>query len=254
MITFDEAMQAKSHPDVAGISAANLSSQDIVNLVLQRSEIIRDQDGPNRFIKAWINGNDAPLLRLVDKIGSDELLRRAAAFIYLEFQQLKPFLQNPKPRKIADIGCGYAIFDLFLAREFGTSVVLIDLEASDHRHFGFEAQGAAYSDLSQTRDFLMANGVKKNLIEIRNPKESDISDIKGLDYVFSFISCGFHYPWDTYLGFYQTALSSRGRIIIDLRARKFANALPEISKFGFARHLTKAANGSAERIMIAKAV
>lgn len=254
MFTLDEALRTKSHPDVAAISAAHLSARDIMNLVLQRSEIIRDQDRPNRFIKAWTNGDDAPLVELVENIGAEELLHRAAAFIYLEFQQLKPFLKAPKPKRIADIGCGYAIFDLFLAREFGTKLILIDLETSHQRHFGFEAQGAAYSDLSRTRDFLTANGIDDGLIEVRNPNESDLSDIKGLDYVFSLISCGFHYPWDTYLDFYQSALSSRGRIIIDIRTQEFAKAFPEVSKIGFVRHLAKSANGHAERIMIARTV
>ncbi len=254
MITFEQAMEARDSAEVSGISAANLGPQDMVNLILQRSQIIRDQNKPNRFIKAWTKGNDAPLLRLIDEIGADELIRRAAAFIYLEFQELRPFFEQPKPRKVADIGCGYAFFDLFLAREFGAKLILIDLETNEHRHFGFNEEGAAYSNLDKTKDFLVANGVEETSIDLRNPKADDLSDLANLDYVFSFISCGFHYPWDTYLGFYQAALSPNGRIILDLRTRQFANALPEISKFGFVRHLTKAASGSADRIMIAKAV
>ncbi|WP_409695266.1 class I SAM-dependent methyltransferase [Yoonia sp.] len=246
-------MQAMDSPEVSRIKAHNLGVNDMVNLVLQRSEIIRDQPKPNRFIKAWVNGNDAPLLDLVEKLGADELVRRAAAFIYLEFQKMKPFLTSPAPRKVADIGCGYALFDLFLAREYDADLVLIDIEANEKRHFGFEKEGAAYSSLAQTRDFLIANGVEAGSIELRNPQTDSLSDIKELDYIFSFISCGFHYPWDTYLDFYDKALSAEGRVILDLRARKFAEALPEISKFGFARHLAKAANGSADRIMFMKA-
>jgi hypothetical protein len=52
MITFEEAMEAKESPEVAGISSANLGSKDMVNLILQRSEIIRDQNNYNRFVKA----------------------------------------------------------------------------------------------------------------------------------------------------------------------------------------------------------
>lgn len=247
-------MQARETPEVSGITAANLDAQDMVNLILQRSEIIRDYPRSNRYIKAWTQGDETPILGLIEELGHDELVRRAAAFIYLEYKELQPYLQKPKPRKIADIGCGYALFDLFLAREHGAKVVLIDLETNDKRHFGFKSEGAAYSNLDHAREFLIANGVRKSLIDLRNPETDDLSDLKGLDYVFSFISCGFHYPWDTYLGFYRHALSPKGRIILDLRASRFAAALPDISKLGYARLLEKAANGNAERIMIAKEI
>ena len=181
-------------------------------------------------------------------------MRRAGAFIFLEFEELKPHLTSPAPKRIADIGCGYALFDLFLAKEFGTKVILIDLETNDKRHFGFKAEGAAYSNLDQTRDFLVDNGVPEKSIDLRNPETDDLTDIKNLDYVFSFISCGFHYPWDTYKTFYQDAVKPKGRIILDLRAHKLPEALPGISEFGFARIIEKAANNTADRVMIAKAL
>lgn len=79
MITFEEAKHTKERPELAGISAANLDAQDMVNPILQRSEIIRDQDNHHRFVKAWTKGNDGPLLGLVEEIWADELVRRAAA-------------------------------------------------------------------------------------------------------------------------------------------------------------------------------
>ncbi|MCJ8334251.1 MAG: hypothetical protein MJH10_08440 [Epibacterium sp.] len=63
---------------------------------------------------------------------------------------------------------------------------------------------------------------------------------------------GNQHPWDTYKSFYQNSVSDEGRIILDLRAHKLADALPGISEIGFARFLEKAANNSADRVMIAK--
>lgn len=254
MITFEQAMGAMDAPEITSLTPGPLDEQDMVNLILQRSEIIRDQPRFNRYIKAWTQGEDGPLFELIDQIGIETLVRRAAAFIYLEFEELKPHLAKPQPKHIADIGCGYALFDLFLAKEFGTKLVLIDLETNDNRHFGFKSEGAAYSNLDQTRDFLTANGVSDDLIDLRNPEKDDLKDLQNLDYVFSFISCGFHYPWDTYKDFYQQAVAPEGRIILDLRAHKLADALPGISEIGFARILEKAANNSADRVMIAKQV
>lgn len=250
MITFEEAMNAKALAEVAELSAANLDQQDMVNLILQRSEIIQDQKRPHSYIKHWTAGNEAPIFQLVEEIGQDELLRRAAAFIYLEYQQLKPHLSAPRPKKIADIGCGYALFDLFLAREYDTKIILIDIESNERRHFGFEEEGAAYSSLSQAKTFLMANGVKESRITTINPQKEDLGDLKSLDYIFSFISCGFHYPWDTYLSFYQQALRPSGRVILDVRARIFSEVFPQMARFGSAKFLTKAAHGSADRIML----
>lgn len=254
MITFEQAMGAMDALEITSLSPGKLDAQDMVNLILQRSEIIRDQPKFNRYIKAWTKGEDGPILDLVDRMGIDTLVRRAAAFIFLEFQELKPHLQVPAPARVADIGCGYALFDLFLAKEYESELVLIDLETNDNRHFGFKSEGAAYSNLDQTRDFLAANGVPDTAIDLRNPEKDDLSDIKNLDYVFSFISCGYHYPWDTYKTFYEQSLNAKGRVILDLRAHKLADALPGISEMGFARIVEKAANNSADRVMIAKSV
>jgi len=188
VITFEQAMGAMDAPEITELSPGKLDAQDMINLILQRSEIIRDQPNYNRYIRAWIAGDDAPML------------------------------------------------------------------TNDKRHFGFKAEGAAYSNLDQTRDFLVDNGVPEKSIDLRNPETDDLTDIKNLDYVFSFISCGFHYPWDTYKTFYQDAVKPKGRIILDLRAHKLPEALPGISEFGFARIIEKAANNTADRVMIAKAL
>lgn len=254
MITFEQAMGAMDAPEVAGLTPANLDEQDMINLILQRSEIIRDQPRYNRYIKAWTQGDDAPLLDLIDRMGIDLLVHRAAAFIFLEYLELRPHLDKPAPRKVADIGCGYALFDLFLAKEFESDLVLMDLETNENRHFGLKSEGTAYSSLEHTRDFLTANGLPNSSIDTRNPESDELSDIRKLDYVFSFISCGYHYPWDTYKEFYEQAVKKKGRTILDFRSHKLADALEGVSETGFARFLEKAANNSADRVMIAKSL
>ena len=147
MITFEEAMTATEAEAITGLRTDALKRDDIVNLVLQRSEVIRDQPKYNRYIRDWMGGDSTPLLELIDRMGSDVIVRRAAAFIYLEYLQLRPIFEAKAPKSIADIGCGYAMFDLFLARDYGSVVHLIDLESNDTRHFGFEEKAAAYSSL-----------------------------------------------------------------------------------------------------------
>ena len=252
MITFDQAMNALDRPEITDLKTTALSQNDVINLILQRSEIIRDQNNYNRYIKRWTQGNDAPLNELIDQMGADLLIRRAAAFILCEYQEIKPHFETLAPTKIADIGCGYALFDLFLANDFDSELYLIDLETNDTRHFGFKDEGAAYSSLESARNLLTTNGVANGKIITMNPDQDDVLSITDLDYAFSFISCGFHYPWNTYRTFFEKSVAQHGRIILDFRSFKLAESLPEVSEIGFARIIEKAANDSADRVMIIK--
>lgn len=253
MITFDDAMRARDMVAVCDLATDALKMSDAVNLILQRSEIIRDQPRHNRYIRAWTRGDDAPIRELIDQMGIEELTRRAAAFIYLEYLELRPIFEAKPPVRIADIGCGYAFFDLFLAREFGCDLALIDLENSASRHFGFEDQGAAYSSLSTARQLLVDNKVGPATIQTLNPENEDPGSLRDLDYAFSFISCGYHYPWTTYRAFFEDCLAPDGRVILDLRSKTLGDVLLELGDFGYMRALTRAANDSAHRVMVTKA-
>ena len=254
MITFEQAMAAMDAPQITAIKTESLDDSDVLNLILQRSEIIRDQENYNRYIKAWTRGDDAPILGLINQLGRDTLIRRAAAFIFLEFNELRHVFDDKAPNYIADIGCGYALFDLFLAQEYDSKLALIDLETNENRHFGFKDSGAAYSSLANTATFLKANGVKKSKLKTYNPEKDDLSEIKKLDYAFSFISCGYHYPLSTYDEFFRKNVAKKGKIIVDIRSHTLADTMLEMSDLGYTRALVKAANNSADRVMIAKAL
>ncbi|MFV8559688.1 class I SAM-dependent methyltransferase [Sulfitobacter sp. SBS6] len=252
MITFQAAMAAMDDPAIADLNTAALDHDDVVNLIMQRSEIIRDQERYNKYIRAWIKGNRNAILDLIDQMGTDLLIRRAAAFIFLEYRQLRSVFDAKPPRDIADIGCGYGMFDLFLARDYQCQLNLIDLETNEHRHFGFEEEGAAYSSLASAKKLLTDNGVPSDTINTMNPETSDVLMLRNLDYAFSFISCGYHYPWHTYRDFFLNAVRKDGRIIIDIRAKTLGTSVLEISEIGYLRALEKAANSTADRVIIAK--
>lgn len=254
MIKFEDAMAAMDDPEITNLITDALDNNDVLNLILQRSEIIRDQPQPNRYIKAWINQDNTPILELIDKIGRDTLVRRAAAYILLEFKQLQHIFDDKPPKFIADIGCGYALFDLFLTKKYSSKLALIDLESNENRHFGFQDQGAAYSSLSSAAKFLVDNGVKKSAFKTYNPEKDDLSEITGLDYALSFISCGYHYPWTTYAEFFQKNVADNGRIILDVRSRELGSHVLQMSSMGFVRGIVKSANNSADRILVIKSL
>ena len=74
MITFQAAMAAMDDPAIADLNTAALDHDDVVNLIIQRSEIIRDQERYNKYIRAWIKGNRKAILDLIDQMGTDLLI------------------------------------------------------------------------------------------------------------------------------------------------------------------------------------
>jgi len=180
------------------------------------------------------------------------LMRRAAAVIWLEYQQLKPVIDRIAPRSLADIGCGYALFDLFHWRDFPGRLLLIDIESTEERHFGFQHKGAAYSNLRVAARFLQDNGVRSADIACLNPETQDLRIAPQVDLAVSFISCGFHYPCRTYQEFFRTGVADDGHVILDLRARKAARERRVLDPLGQVSDLAVSANGSGRRGVLRK--
>lgn len=251
MDRLDELIAATSHRKIKSLVTSGFASEDIVNLILQRSEIIGDQPRAGRAINAWAQGNEQPLLDIVSRLG-DTLVRRAAASILLEYLQLEPTLAKIAPKSVADIGCGYAIFDLFVWQDFQSTLTLIDIETTSERHFGFRKTGAAYTNLATAKSFLIENGVPEADVTLRNPNTDDLSQDAPCDLAVSFFSCGFHYPVQTYLDFFRTNIAERGSVILDLRTKRADPAIRALEDLGDVSVIADAARGSAQRVHLQK--
>lgn len=239
-----------ARPAVAAVDLSALAEGDLVNLILQRSEVLFDRPRPGQVIRAWEEGNDAPMRAEVARLGV-EVARRAAGVIHAEYLALAPLLRGRSPRRVADIGCGYGFFDLFLARDLGSEVLLIDLESNGRRHFGFQAEGAAYASLAVARALLQANGVAAGRIATLNPRDRAPETAGPVDLAVSFLSCGFHYPVDPYLPFLRDALEPGGGAIFDLRAATAAAQAEKLAAFGTLTDLP--APPKARRVLLVKA-
>lgn len=237
-------------PVVAGLNLDCLDRGDMANLILQRSEVMFDRPRSGQVIRAWETGDMAPMEAEIDRLGQG-VARRAAGVIHAEFRAIAPLLRELAPKRVADIGCGYAFFDLFLARDLQAEVVLIDLESSDDRHFGFKSEGAGYSSLARARELLLANGVLDTQITTLNPRVTVPESIAPVDLVVSFLSCGFHYPVDMYLPFLDTALAPGGAAIFDLRAQTASAQAAALAQFGTLTDLE--APAKARRVLLRKA-
>lgn len=237
-------------PEVAALDLSVLAPSDLVNLILQRSEVMYDIPRAGRIIRAWNAGDDGPINAVMAEKGA-EIARRAAAVIHAEYQALRPVLHEIGPRMIADIGCGYGLFDLFAARDLGCAVTLIDLESNERRHFGFQEEGAAYSSLGVARALLEANGVAPDRIGTLNPGREDVLAAPPCDLAVSFLSCGFHYPVDLYREFLDRVVRPDGHVIVDLRAATADAQLCVLAPLGAITDL--AAPDKARRIWLRKA-
>lgn len=247
-LAIDIGAEAKGHA-IRALDFSALGPDDYLNLILQRSEVMFDRPKSGQVIRAWNAGDLDPIARVIEDLG-EEIARRAAGVIQAEYRAMAPLLAQLAPRRLADIGCGYALFDLFAAQDLGCELLLIDLESNERRHFGFAEEGAAYSSLSVARKLLEDNGISADRIATLNPREVAPETAGPVDLAVSFLSCGFHYPVDLYLPFLDQALALGGTAIFDLRA---ATATEQEAKLaGFGKITDLAAPPKARRVLLNK--
>ena len=218
-------------PDPAQMNYSMFSHGDLVNIVLQRSEILHDIQNPGQKIRAWERGDVSELDAIVTE-KSETLAMRAASIIQDEFDELRSVIDPAEPKSIADIGCGYAFFDLFAHVAYDCDLLLVDIEENELRHFGYNNEGAAYTSLSVARDFLSGNGVPDRAITTWNPQIEELEDAERVDVALSLLSCGFHYPVDMYMPFFRFGVRKGGKIILDLRAAQFDQIVKTLSVLG----------------------
>lgn len=251
MITLEQAMAVEETAPITSVDISMFRDQDVENLILQRSEVLRDQPRAGRIIRAWSNGDRTAMDKVI-ATRREMCIRRAIAFIYLEFQELRAHLEVMRPARVADIGCGYAIFDMFMHREYGSDITLIDIETNEHKHFGYSEEGAAYTSLSRAKEFLVANGAPDDKVATVNPEKSSLDSVTDIDLAYSFVSCGYHYPYQTYQSFFETNVKPDGGVIIDIRARMRRRQTPQLEALGKTTELTQAAAGTAYRMLVQK--
>jgi SAM-dependent methyltransferase len=237
-------------PDASKFDYSMFDDQDLLNFILQRSEILVDEPKRGRLIKEWSNGSTTRLDAIIAKEGVI-LAERATRIIGAEFDQLMPVLQTIPNKSIADIGCGYAIFELFMYKAFQSRLVLIDLEENDQRQFGYSNEGSAYSKLSTAVEFLKKNDVSSSLIERLNPSKDDIMSVDPVDIAVSFLACGFHFPVDVYLEFFEQKVKSGGHIFLDLRRGSFDEQAKKLERIGELTVLQEI--GKQTRVMVKRA-
>ena len=224
--------QAAEPLDPASLDFSMFSDRDVANLLLQRAELA----GQGQAVRSWLTGDEAPLLAEA-RAQRDHILEGAVRIAERECSFFLEATDSIAPKRAADIGCGYAIASLLLHRRYGCDLVLIDIEDSTDRSFGFQDKGTGYTSLAAAREFLEKNGVPAGKITTINPKSEDIAALGGFDLAVSLASCGFYYPVQTYEDFFRSQISPGGGIVLDIR--KGSGGIPAMKAFGTVEVLEK---------------
>lgn len=227
-----------------------LDQNDLENLILQRSGVLSDVPRAGEVIRQWAQGEPTRLSAEANSRGLI-LAQRAARMIQTEFEQLTPLLDELRPTKIADIGCGYGFFDLYAHARYGCDLLLIDIEKNQQRHFGYEEEAAAYSNLHTARNLLIANGVPPEQVTTWNPQAGDdLDDGQKPDLAVSFLACGYHFPVDMYLPFFRFGVAPGGTLLLDVRNGSFDQSRRALRKLGKMKVLYK--GRGRRRVMVRK--
>lgn len=120
---------------------------------------------------------------------------------------------------IWDIGCGIGGIDVLLYHRYqNPQMYLTDYSMVDGRvYYGYNAKTAAYNDMRLTSDFLNVNGIMLEDVHFDNLNMTHRVRPLHADIVISLLSCGFHYPVDTYFDEIVERTSAGSVLILDLR-------------------------------------
>lgn len=202
------------------VSPLNLS--DVANLALQRTETLFDTGIPK--IRApsylfWARFKTIIPLKIEAALRRRSIVTGALTAISADVEQITTCLGPVTVRNLCDIGCGYAFHDTLLCRQWNLSHIhLIDIEQTRERYHDFNPKGAGYTDLSQARVLIDLNTPAERMPEVTtlNPQREAIDYGRSFELIMSLLSCGFHYPVDIYMLFFDRCLAKGGRIVLDL--------------------------------------
>lgn len=137
-------------------------------------------------------------------------------------------------KNVLDIGCGIAGWECFLAMTH-CKIYLIDKTKVDKNiYYGYKKKTAFYNSMEIAKKNLIANAIsEKNIFLQEATEKNEILFDEKFDLIVSFISCGFHYPVETYLDQIYEKLNKGGSLIIDIRKHTpgFVKIIEKFGKF-----------------------
>ena len=138
-----------------------------------------------------------------------------------QFEWLDSYLDKP-PRTLLDIGCGHAHIARFFQEKYGTELYLLDgdvsttLDRSRTARFGSVDDFSFYSTVNELKTVWDSWGMNYHFVDANDPCIP--SDVR-FDLITSWVSCGFHYPYDTYHDLIVRHTDPGSVVIMDFRRK-----------------------------------
>ena len=138
-----------------------------------------------------------------------------------EYKAIRAYIE--RPNKILELGCGLGRMSIFLNHKltgYNPHFILADVsKESSNTKYGWNPKGSYYNDLELTADFAKQHGLD-NFVTF-DLLSDDLSSLKDVDLVMSFLSVGFHYPIDQYLKTLLDITSNNCTMIFGVRKGKY---------------------------------
>ena len=151
------------------------------------------------------------------------------------FDNIDRYLKTP-PRRILDIGCGFAHISGMFQKKYGTELWLLegdfldnDPNSSRKNKFGPAEEFQFYSTVADLRRHWDSQSLTYNFV---NARDIHIDSEVKFDFVSSWLSCGYHYPVSTYKALIQAHTDNNSTIIMDFRRKKIPEQLVDIEVVG----------------------
>jgi SAM-dependent methyltransferase len=135
------------------------------------------------------------------------------------FEVIDNWLQKP-PSSILEIGCGQAIESINFQKKYNTELWLLDGDSStteDRNRFSkFDKVDNMkfYNPIDDLKSFYNKSEIEYTFVDANNIQ---IPENKIFDVIYSFKSCGFHYPIDTYYELIKKHSDEKTKLIFDIR-------------------------------------
>lgn len=155
---------------------------------------------------------------------SDEVINEALTkMLKVDYDMISNYLPT-EASSILDIGCGLGLIDLAIYKHYEDNCKLYLLDKTNSIEEGTSVRGfnqkyIFYNSLESTRVTLTDNGVASedvNTFEVSDEAVAELSN-QQYDVILSLLSCGWHYPLETYVELIQKTLKPDGVLILDIR-------------------------------------
>lgn len=131
------------------------------------------------------------------------------------------------PKNILDIGCGLAFESEMFQKKYNSNLYLLDGDfdsSSNSRdtNYGTVTSMKFYSKIDDLKKSWNNRNLQYNFIDANNIVIS--KDVK-FDLIYSFESCGFHYPVNTYAELIKQHIHKDTILIFDIRTKNYEDQI-----------------------------